>query len=107
MRIKSKVISGILQDELDRNSRMISRYERELENLPKGSLLIRKINGSVNSYVYLKYREGNKVISKYLGESSVLDLDDLNQKLSRRKELKSLIKKLKIEKKDLEKLIND
>ena len=59
------------------------------------------INNLLN-YLYLNYREGQKVISRFLGKSGSVDLSELQQKLGRRKELNSLLKKMKKELKELE-----
>ena len=50
-------------DELERNHRLVARYEKELETLPKGSIIKRKIGNQ--EYSYLNYRNGERVISKF------------------------------------------
>ena len=99
--MKSDVIRSVFLDELERNKRLISRYEKEIENLPKGSIFKRKIGTS--EYIYLNYREGKKVISKFIGKTEAIDLTELNEKIIHRKELQALIRKLKREQKELEK----
>ena len=99
--MKSDVIRSVFLDELERNKRLISRYEKEIEDLPKGSIFKRKIGTS--EYIYLNYREGKKVISKFIGKTEAIDLTELNEKIIHRKELQALIRKLKREKKELEK----
>lgn len=99
--MKSDVIRSVFLDELERNKRLISRYEKEIEDLPKGSIFKRKIGTS--EYIYLNYREGKKVISKFIGKTEAIDLTELNEKIIHRKELQALIRKLKREQKELEK----
>ena len=99
--MKSDVIRSVFLDELERNKRLISRYEKEMEDLPKGSIFKRKIGNS--EYIYLNYRDGKKVISKFIGKAEAVQLEELTEKLTHRKELQSLIRKLKIEQKELEK----
>lgn len=60
------VISTIIIREENRNKNMISEYAKELEALPKGSLKLKNINGK--DYYYLVFRNGNKVVSKYIGK---------------------------------------
>lgn len=98
--MKSELIRSVFLDELERNNRLIARYEKELFELPKGSIFRRKIGNQI--YVYLNYREGQKVISKFLGNAENFDTEELERKIARRKELAVLIKKLKKEKKELE-----
>ena len=61
--MKSEVVKAVFQDELERNQRLVARYEEELETLPKGSIFKRKIGNQ--EYLYLNYRDGERVISKF------------------------------------------
>ena len=61
-------IKSILREELENSLRMKERYEEELAQLPRGSLVRRVIKG--NEYYYLVYREGQKVHSEYRGKSN-------------------------------------
>lgn len=97
--MKSDVVKAVFQDELERNQRLVLRYEKELELLPKGSIFKRKIGNQ--EYLYLNYREGKKVISKFLGKIEEFNSDKLQVQLNKRKEYKQLIKKLKLEQKEL------
>lgn len=87
--------------ELERNNRMISEYENELSKLPRGKLTIKKINS--HSYFYLKFRVGEQVVSKYVGKDNC-DLSDLIEKLDKRKHIEEMLRQLKTEKRELEKL---
>lgn len=105
MKLKSTVINSILQDEYERNVRMERRYRKELDALPKGSVLLRNVSN--NTYVYLKYREGGKVVSKYLGTADGVDVPDLQSKISRRREIQKLLKKISDEQDDLKKILGE
>jgi hypothetical protein len=95
------IATQIIEKELERNERMIREYENELLKLPKGKLTIKKINS--HSYYYLKYRQVEKVITKYVGKNNC-DLSELNNQLDRRNHIEEMLKQLKIERKELEKL---
>ncbi len=97
--MKSEVIKAVFQDELERNQRLVARYEKELESLPKGSVFKRKIGN--HEYLYLNYRDGEKVISKFLGKMDEFNIQELQLQLDKRKEYKALLKKLNIEQKEL------
>lgn len=99
--MESKAIRAVFLDELERNKRMTVRYEKEIESLPKGSLFKRKIGSK--EYFYLTFRNGEKVVSRFLGNAESFDCTQLKTQLSRRKELQKLLRKLKAEKKELEK----
>ncbi len=101
--MKSEVIQAVLKDELDRNQRLILRYEKEIENLPKGSIFHRKMGNQ--EYLYLNYRDGSKVISKFLGKSDSFNSEELVFQLNKRKEYVQLVKKLKIEQAELKKAL--
>ncbi len=95
------IATQIIEKELERNERMIKEYENELLKLPKGKLTIKNINS--HSYYYLKYRTGEKVITKYVGKDNC-DVSELNDRLDKRKHIEEMLKQLKSERKELEKL---
>ena len=86
------VVYGVLQDELDRNRRMQASYRKEINQLPKGSLYLRKIK--LHQYYYLNYREDDKVISKYLGTCEAVEVEGLKQQITKRRHYEVLLKKL-------------
>ena len=95
------IISTLLTKEKNRNESMIIEYTREIELLPKGTIKEKKVKDKV--YYYLLFREGDKVITKYLGkneESLIL----IKEQLARRKQLEGMLKKLKEEKTQIEKM---
>ena len=95
------VLSAVLEKEEKRNEKMISSYMLELEQLPKGCIKPKKVNN--NTYFYLIYRDGERVVSKYIGkdESSI---KDIREKLIRRKQIGELLKILNKEKNDIKKM---
>lgn len=95
------IVTQIIKQELERNEKMIIDYESELLKLPKGKLTIKKINS--HSYYYLKFRDGDKIITKYVGKDEC-DLSELQEQLDRRKHIEDMLKQLKFEKKQLEKV---
>lgn len=95
------IATQIIEKELERNEKMIKEYEVELSKLPKGKLTIKKINS--RSYYYLKFREGEKIITKYVGKDNI-DLTELYDQLDKRKHIEEMLKQLKSERKELEKV---
>ena len=61
------VIKGMLAEELENSLQMKSAYEEALAQLPRGSLIKKKING--NHYYYVVYREKGKVKFDYKGKT--------------------------------------
>ena len=59
------LLEEIVLQEKCRIEKMISMYETELISLPHGTLVKKSINGK--EYFYVQYREGKRVLSKYIG----------------------------------------
>lgn len=56
------ILSTVLQEK-QRIDYMLARYQETLSELPKGTISEKLINR--NTYYYLKFRDGKKVISKF------------------------------------------
>lgn len=84
-----------------RNENMITEYKKELEALPRGKITPKTINGK--TYYYLYYRDGKKVVSKYICKDEE-SLIALREKLTRRSQIEEIIKKLKEEKAKIKKM---
>ncbi len=95
------VLSALLLKEKNRNENMIAEYNRELEILVKGSIKPKKVKDK--TYYYLTFREGDKVITKYIGKDNE-SLISIREQLARRKQVKEILKMLKEEKKQIKKL---
>lgn len=73
------LINTVVQNEAERNERMIRDYEWLIAELPKGSLICRK-----NEYYYLKYSEDGGMVDKYIGKDEAV-IAELRRKLELRK----------------------
>lgn len=91
----------VISREETRNENMITEYTKELETLPRGKITPKNINGK--TYYYLYYRDGKKIVSKYLGKDEE-SLTDVREGLTRRSQIEEMIKKLKEEKTQIKKL---
>lgn len=84
----------IVLDEYERNKKMIQCYEAEINKYPKGSIQKRK------NHYYLCFRDDQqKVINKYIKLS---DVENMKKLIQERKKNEEILKKLKVEKKELE-----
>lgn len=90
----TNIIKDTLAEELDRSIRSRRAYELECEKLPRGSVTVRKRGNK--TYCYLKYRNGSRTVTKYVGAAEIVE-DDLRKKVARRKDLEGVIKRLKRE----------
>jgi len=81
---KDMLVRGVLEDELRRSQEMISSLEREIEELPRGSLHVRrkKYKDRNYEYHYLKYWKDGRSVSVHVSDS---ELNDMKEKLASRK----------------------
>ena len=98
------VIHGMLKEEKARNLELQDIYSREIESLPKGSIMLKRISGK--DYYYLKYWKNNKARMDYLGKDEAL-VEKIRFETKRRKHLQGVIKRLKIEYKEICKIVKD
>lgn len=91
----------VISREEVRNENMLNEYTKKLETLPKGKITPKTVNGK--TYYYLYYRDGKKVVSKYIGKDDKR-LTAVREQLTRRSQIEEIIKKLKEEKVKIKKL---
>ena len=85
------MIINTIKKEKTRIEYMLERYRKIMDELPKGSMSESNKNGQ--KYYYLKYREGKKVVTKYLGK----DAGDVPALIEKRKHTEAMIKSLENE----------
>lgn len=86
------LIISTIQQEKQRIDFMLAHYRVELSELPKGTIAEKRTKGE--TYYYLKYREGKKVLSRYLRQN---DVDGVRGRLEKRKHIETMIKSLQEE----------
>lgn len=82
------IISTLLQEK-QRIDYMLAKYQEALAELPKGTISEKQVKG--NTYYYLKYRDGKKIISKYVGKK---EIETLKQQIGKRRHIETMIKSL-------------
>ena len=82
------IISTVLQEKR-RIDYMLEKYQEILAGLPRGTLSEKSVDR--NTYYYLKYRDGKKVISQYIRKQ---DVDTLRQQIEKRRHIETMIKSL-------------
>ena len=95
------LIKSVVQNEADRNSKMISEYEALISELPKGSLICKK-----NGYYYLKYRDNGKVRDDYVGKNDTV-VASVRERLALRKHYTDMLSALKQEQTAILKILED
>lgn len=98
------VIFSTLQEEKMRNLEMQKTYLQQIKSLPKGTVCIKNIAG--NDYYYLKYRQNSKIKTDYLGKDKKT-VKNIEKKLKEREHLAEILKRLKLEYKQICKIVKD
>ena len=93
------ILRTILQEK-ERIDRMLAKYQEELEMLPKGTISEKKVKQS--TYFYLKYREGKKVISRYIPQK---DVDAVREQVEKRRHIETMTRSLQEERAIAEKAL--
>jgi len=71
---------------------MLEKYQEELASIPKGTISEKKVRQS--TYFYLKYREGKKVISRYIPQK---DVQKVREQVEKRRHVERMIQSLREE----------
>jgi hypothetical protein len=98
------VIYGMLKEEKQRNLRLQETYSKEIDSLPKGSIVSKKVGD--RRYYYLHYRCKDKVKSEYLGKDESV-VERVRQSIAERKHLQGVLKRLKSEYKEICKIVKE
>lgn len=93
------ILSTILQERA-RIDRMLAKYQEELGTLPKGTISEKKAGQS--TYFYLKYREGKRVVSKYIPQKEV---ETVREQVEKRRHIETMIRSLREERAIAEKAL--
>lgn len=96
-------IKDIVAKELEKNQMKQSVFNEEIAELPFGALV--KVKGKNSVYVYLKYRNGNNVVSKYVGKDTDVIVSKMEMDIRRRKALESKLRELKEEEETMLKML--
>ncbi len=97
---ETSILKQVLLEEFDRNNHFIESAEKEVSQLPIGYISKKSINNK--TYFYYQWREGDKIRSKYI---KMKDVQILNKKIRRRKELEEAIRKAKNENRRIERAL--
>lgn len=91
----------IILEESKRNLLMQQQYEIKINQLSKGSIFIKKVGN--HDYHYLKYRDGNKTVTDYIGRDSN-KIENIKGQIKKRKHFEKMLYELKEENKLIQKV---
>jgi len=95
------IVKSILSEELDRLRALEKKYRDYISQYPNGSISFKRRSSGV--YAYLAFRQGNRVVFKYVGpekSDQVLKLrENVRLRQGHKKKLQSIVKDIiKLEK---------
>jgi hypothetical protein len=95
------IVKSILSEELDRLRALSDKYRDYVSQYPKGSISYKRRSSGV--YAYLAFRQGSRVVFKYVGpekSDQVLKLkENVRLRQAHQKKLQSIVKDIiKLEK---------
>lgn len=83
------ILKNILKESLEYYRDLGRRYQARLKELPRGSILKRRI--SSREYYYQIYREGERIVSKYLGKA---EPEKIQKEIEERRQIKRQLKEV-------------
>ena len=98
------VFYGVVEEEKVRNLERQEVYQKEIDALPKGSIRIKQVGDK--KYYYRYFRCGNKMKSEYIG-SDEDKMKKIKILLAERKHLQGILKRLKLEYKQMCKVVKE
>jgi hypothetical protein len=98
------IFYGVVEEEKKRNLERQQIYQEEIGTLPRGYLNVKKTKGI--EYYYLQRRNGQRFVSTYIG-NDIQKVDEIKKQIAKRKHYEELIKKLKLEYKQMCKVVKE
>jgi gas vesicle protein len=97
------IITNILKEEYERLKSLESQYIQKIQSLPKGALSKRKRSG--NFYLYLVFRDRQKVITQYVGKLESNRAREIMKQVEERKQIEEKLKKVQSDLKELQRVL--
>jgi hypothetical protein len=102
--MKMSLMLNAIQKEKKRIDYMIASYLEQLETLPKGSVVAKTVRQNI--YYYLKYRNGKKILTDYLGKDTER-VDAVRAELEKRRHIERMIVRLQSERAIADKVLEE
>ncbi len=87
------LILHTVAQEKQRIEYMLMKYQNELSSLPRGTISEKTVGE--RTYYYLKYRDGKKIVSKYISKK---EIENVRTLVERRRHIEAMVKSLQEEK---------
>ncbi len=79
--------------EQERINYMLAEYQNQLSALPKGTISEKTVGAK--TYYYLKYRDGKRVVSQYIGKK---EIENVRSQIEKRRHIEAMVNSLLEEK---------
>jgi hypothetical protein len=97
------IIFHIMKEEYDRLQEALRVYSQRIAEQPRGAPRIRHIGH--RDYLYLKKRQGQKVVEKYVGPSDSPQAQTVLAQVEKRRKAEKSLRKVRHDLKDVEKVL--
>jgi hypothetical protein len=97
------VIFHVMKEEHDRLSEAEQAYQKNISQLPRGSLRLKHIRN--HNYLYLVHRDGHKVVYKYVGTPDSDKAKQITGQIEKRKRFVRLLQDIRHDLKDVKKVL--
>lgn len=95
------LLLDMILEESKRNLLMQQQYETKINQLPKGTIVTKKVGN--HEYHYLKYRDGKKTVTDYIGRDEK-KIEEIKSQIKKRKHFERMLTELKKENKLIQKV---
>jgi hypothetical protein len=97
------VIFHVLKEEFERLVETEASYTKAIAAMPRGTPRIRQMRKK--NYLYLEYRDGDKIIHDYIGPQESEKTKNMLEKIAQRRRYEKLLKETKSALKDVRKAL--
>jgi len=97
------VIFHVLKEEFERLRETESAYSKAIADMPRGAPRIQRRRNK--NYLYLEYRDGDRVIHDYVGPENSDKAKDVLEQVEQRRRYEKLLKETKSSLKDVRKAL--
>jgi hypothetical protein len=97
------VIFHVLKEEFERLQETESAYSKAIADMPRGTPRI--LTRRKKNYLYLEYRDGNRIIHDYIGPEDSDKAKNILEKVAQRKRYEKLLKESKSALKEVRKAL--
>jgi hypothetical protein len=97
------VIFHVLKEEFERLQETESGYTKAIAGMPRGTPRIQQRRNK--SYLYLEYRDGDRVVHDYIGPQDSGKAKDVLEKIAQRRRYEKLLKDTKSALKEVRKAL--